>query len=446
MTQLTDTRRKNHTFQRWSAAVLLASLIVLTWVPWHSTAKLESTPVTPQHLRSFAQTQRPKVGLRQSESHAPTAPTSAFTPFLNIVPSQDGRELYISAGGVGELGGTVFANIGIGPGHDKHSYTMVYSDTVQAYVATAAGFTPNMDASGPMNITTTLGLDTGMVDFNRAYVLSSTIQTVGSIDGNLELTLVSTDTITFDTYIAIVPSYAPPGPAPLGHRFAGSSYSVRAAGALLVTDEPMSLRLYYNDTTLAGADPHTLAVFGWDAFNERWDDLGGRLFYDQQYVSVATSRFTTYALMSTPAWRDDFDDFNGLNFPAEVSNVTLRVQGDNRELVLLGTVISGIAVSKPVTPTTAIDSWGNLAFTGTMNPPTTTLSVDVLSVDGTEILTDVISGASLASIDPVQHPALKLRVYLFSTVVGETPSLDRWQVTWQVEEYKVYLPVALRRE
>jgi len=436
---------KNYIKWRLLAATLLASLVLLTWTPWHSTAKLESTPVVPQHLRALAQTLDSTIGVQLLENCALTAPTSGFAPFLDVVPSQDGTELFIGAGGVGELGGTIFVNIGVGPGHDKDSWTMTYSNTVQAYVATATGFTPNTGASGPMNITTTLGLDSGTVDFNRAYVpITSTMQMVASVDGNLELSLVSTDTLPAETYVAVVPSYAPPGPAPTGHRFVGSVYGVRAAGALLVTDKPMSLRLYYSEAALAGADPHTLSVFAWDAYDERWENLGGRLFYDHEYLSVATSRFTTYALMSTPAWRDNFDDFNGLNYPAEVSNVTLNVAGDNRELVLSGAAITGTAISKPITPTMAIASWGDLTFTRTVNPPTTTLTVDVLSVNGTEVLTNVGSGTSLAGIDPTQYPALKLRASLSSTEVGQTPALDRWQLTWQVEEHKVYLPVILK--
>ncbi len=442
MMSLADARLKNRIRQRWLAAVLLASLTLLMGFPGHSTAKLESTPVAPQDVSNNSVGGPALAGespLKRGVHH----PASAFAPFLNIVPSQDGTELYVSAGTVGELGGTAFVNIGIGPGHDKDSWTMTYSNTVQAYVATATGFTPNTGASGPINITTTLGLDTGAVDFNRAYVPASTIQTISSIDGNLELTLVSTDTVTFDTYVAIVPSYAPPGPAPLGYRFVGSSYSVRAAGALVVSDKPMSLRMYYNETILAGADPHTLAIFAWDAFNERWDDLGGRLFYDQGYLSAATSRFTTYALMATPAWRDDFDDFSGLNL-AETSNVTLGLQeGCPELLVLSSTATTGTAVSKPITPTSGATSWGSLTFTRTVDPPTTTLTVDMLSLDGSEVLTNVTSGVSLAGIDPAQHPALKLRVNLSSTVAGETPALDEWQLTWRVEEYKVYLPVVL---
>jgi len=451
MTSLAGPGLRSRARQRGLAMVLLASFILLAWAPWYSTAKLESAPVytgleesvlAPHPGPLPAGARVPNLALTVHGGAASSI--STFAPFLVLVPSEDGTELYISAGGAGELGGTVFANVGIGPGHDKHSYTMTYSDTVQALVATAVGFTPNTSMSGPIHITTTLGLDTGVVDYNRAYVPASTVQTVSSVDGNLELTLVSTDTVTFNTYVAIVPSYAPPGPAPLGHRFVGSSYSVRAAGALLVTDRPMDLHMYYDETILAGADPHTLSIFAWDAFNGRWDELGGRLFYDQGYLSVATSRFTTYALMATTAWRDDFDDFSGLNFPAEVSNVTLGVQGDHRALALLSAATSGSAVSRPITPTTAIARWGHLVFTRTMSSPTTTLTVDVLGLDGTEILTDIVSGASLAEIDPVQYPTLKLRASLSSMVAGVTPALDWWQLTWKVEEYRAYLPVMMR--
>ncbi len=404
------------------AVVSLAGFSLLLQLPGYSTAELGFTPVVPRY-----------------------AP-AAFSPFLDVVPSQDGTELYFSAGNVGELGGTVFVNIGVGPGHHKDSWTMTYSNTVRAYVATATGFTPHTGASGPLNITTTLGLDTGMVDFNRAYVPASTIQTISSIDGSLALTLVSTDTITFDTYIAIVPSYGPPAPPPAGHRFIGSVYSVRAAGALLLADKPMNLRLYYDDAALVGADPHTLAIFAWDAYGKRWENLGGRLFSNQRYLSVATSRFTAYTLMAAPVWRDDFDDFSGLNYPTEVSDVTLNGQSDNQGLVLSDTAIAGWAVSRPITPTAAIAGWGALTFACTAVPPTTTLTVDVLSVSGTELLTDVVSGTDLTSIDPVQYPALKLRASFSSTVAGETPTLDRWQLTWQVEEHKMYLPLVLEQK
>jgi hypothetical protein len=397
------------------------SLVSLTGATWYSIAKVESMPVKLQN--------------------------SSLSPFLDIVPSQDGTSLFVRAGNVGQLAGIVFANVDIGPGHKKRGYTMIYSDTVQNYMATAVDFTPQQSTFGSLSITTTLGLDTGMVEFNRAYVPASTSQTIDAADGNLQLSLVSTDTINFNTYIVIVPSYAPPGLPPPGHHLIGRSYSIRAAGALLETDKPMSLRLYYNDITLAGADPHTLAIFAWDAFNKEWINLGGRLIYGQQYLAVATSRFTTYALMATSTWRDEFDDisFSGLNYPAEVSNITLGGTAENRTLILASTPGNGYAVSKPITPTSAINNWVSLTFSHNAAPPTTTLTVDVLSLDGTKLMTNVTSGVSLAGLDPAQYPALKLQVNLGSTVAGQTAALDNWQVTWQPKGQKVYLPILLKK-
>jgi len=437
MASSTDACLKNRSRGRCVAAVSLASfllLLLLTGTGWYSNTsfKLAQVGVPRPIAHNATAINAPAVHALMDAGNGiqvTDALSSAFAPFLHIVPSQDGTALFISAGGVGELGGAVFANIGEGPSHHKDSWTMAYSDTVRSYVAIATGFTPNADDYGPINITTTLGLDTGTVDFYRDYIPASTAGTVRSMDGNLELTLVTTDTITFDTYVVVVPSYVPPGPAPQGHRFVGSTYSVRAAGALVITDKPMSLRLYYSDTILAGADPHTLAIFAWDAANKCWANLGGRLFYDQQFVSVVTSRFTTYALIAIPTWHDDFDDFGGLNF-AEINNVTLGGSPENRALVLLSSPGSGTAVSRPITPTTTIYSWGSLTFAHTIDPPTTTLTVDVLSLDGTELLTNVTSGTSLAGIDSAQHPSLKLRANLSSTVAGETPALDEWRLTW----------------
>lgn len=451
MIPLTKARLKKYARQGWLAVILPAILLLLSITAIrHSTTKLEfrpayaHAPIAQDLAASELQADYPSLPASY-QSQAPVAQNGTFAPFLDIVPSQDGTELYISAGGVGELGGTVFANIGIGPGHDQGSYTMTFSDTVQTYIATAPGFTPGIDAHGPLSITTTLGLDTGAVDFNRAYVPASTTQTIDSIDGNLQLTVVSTDTFPSEAYVAVVPSYALPGPPPLGHRLVGNAYSVRASGARLISDKPMSLHLSYNETTLAGADPHTLAIFAWDAFNKCWDALGGTLFSTQQYLSVATSRFTTYALMATLTWRDEFDEFSGLDF-SQLSNVTFGGTVENRTLVLASTPGSGSATSQPITPTTAFNSWGTLTFSRTVDPPTTTLTVDVVSLDGGEVLTDVASGTSLADlVDPVQYPSLRLRVNMESTVPGETPALERWQLSWQVATYTIYLPVVLNK-
>lgn len=289
---------KNLTARTWigrAAVTVLSGLLMCVAIYVYSTGEAAAGPVHSPRANS------PIVagGVIRPAS---VATTSTLAPVLSVVPSEDGTELYIGASGIDPIGGTIFVNIGIGPGHDKGSWTMTYSNTAQAYIATAAGFTSGTGASGPLSITTTLGLDTGTVDFYRAYVPSSTIGTIDSMDGYLQLTIVSTDTFTDDTYILVVPSYSPPGPLPDGYRLVGSAYSARASGALLVANKPMLLRIYYNDILLAGADPHTLSIFAWDASAYRWENLGGQLFYTARHLSVATSRFTTYALMTT-TWR-----------------------------------------------------------------------------------------------------------------------------------------------
>lgn len=428
--------------------IFLASSLFLLGTTWYYTPLSKSRPVTPENRAVIGRASNPAD---VAPSEAITA-SATFAPFLHIVPDVSGTALFISAGSP-EVGGVVMANVTIGGGNHKGGGTMVYSNTLQAYVTTVVhpDLAPGASQEGTVSITTTLGLDTGAVDFNRAYVPAATTLSINSIDGNLQLTLVSTDTFPAEAYVAVVPSYAPPGPVPQGHQFVGSSYSVRASGAIIVADRPMSLHFSYNETTLAGADPHTLAIFAWDAFNQRWDNLGGTLFTTpEKYVSVATSRFTTYALMSTPAWRDKFDELSGLDL-TQFNNVTVGGTPENRTLVLASTPGSGSAVSQPITPTTTFVSWGSLTFTGTVDPPTTTLTVDVLSLDGTEVLTGVASGANLAGlVDPVQYPSLRLRVNMASSAAGETPALEQWDLAWQTAQSpppgnnKIYLPVVIK--
>jgi hypothetical protein len=419
-------------WQRWLAAMLLGSLIFLAWVCGHPRAKPESGPaggpiIIARHLTA---------GSAGGDSQAMVA---GCAPSVDVVPSQDGTALFIGVGGF-ESCGTICVNTNEMP--DLWPVRDQRCCATASCVITVSGLTPGTTEYGRINITSTLGLDM-VVDFVRAYVPASAIQTIDSLDGNLQLTLVSTDTIAADTYVAVISGHIPPGLAPLGHRLVGNTYSVRAAGALLVADRPMSLRFCYDEAALAGADPHNLAIFAWDAFHRRWDDWGGRLFYDQRCLAVATSRFTTYALMTAPAWRDDFNDSSGID-SAGLANVTFGGLPDDLVLVLENVPGSGSAVSQPISPTAAITRWDSVTFTRVVDPPTTTLSVDVLGLDGTELLTDVASGVSLAGLDPARYPVLKLQATLSSAVAGKTPALEAWQLAWGVRERSVYLPMVSR--
>jgi hypothetical protein len=205
-----------------------------------------------------------------------------------------------------------------------------------------------------------------------------------------------------------------------------------------MSNKPMSLHLAYDPLSLTGATPHNLSIFGWDPASQTWLEKGGVLFSDYNYLANPTQRFTTYALMEVPAWRDTFADASGLS----VANHTHPTAEGG--LILSDNTRSGTAISVPITPTTAIASWGRIVFTAT-TPAMTSLMVDVLSLDGSPLLTNINSRTSLAGLDPAQYPALKLRVNLASAVVGQTPTLVEWQLGWQAAEGdKIYLPVVMK--
>ncbi len=307
----------------------------------------------------------------------------------------------------------------------------------------ATDFTPGSSEDAPLRITSALGHDTGLVGVQRIHVPAASTDTIDSLDGNFELNLVAPETLPYETYVAVVPSFGPPAPPPPAHRFIGNLYSVRAAGALITTERPMLLRLYYSTETLMGADPHTLAIFAWDAANNQWLNLGGRLLADRQYLSVSTKRFTAYALIATNSWRDEFDDISGLDLESGFDNITVRDLEDDRALVLAQTPGSGTATSIPIQLPPGM-LWDSVEFSGVTDPPTSTLRVDVLGEDGVVLLEDVGRGESLGDIDAETNERLRLRVRLGSASETTSPKLGGWWVTWE-DWPRVFLPVVQYR-
>jgi hypothetical protein len=91
---------------------------------------------------------------------------------------------------------------------------------------------------------------------------------------------------------------------------------------------------------------------------------------------------------------------------------------------------SGWATSAPITPLPGFLRWNNVYFSAD-TPGNTSLSVDVLSLTGTLLISNVVNGGNLHSIDPVAYPAIGLRANLArSTDPTQTPRLDEWSVTW----------------
>lgn len=377
---------------------------------------------------------------RSSITSSELSSRAVWSPFLDIVPSQDGSALYVSAGNMIEVDGGVILHL---PTHDKDSWTMTFTPTVQSYVTTVTGFTPGVSESAPLRITSSLGHNSGLTHVQRLHLPASSTETLHSLDGHLAIDLISADTIPCETYIVIVPSFGPPAPPPLAHAFVGSIYSVRAGGALVAADQPMLLRLYYATEILHGFDPHTLAIFVWDADNRHWQNLGGRLFSVQQHLSIPIRRFASYVLMATNAWQDRFDDFSGLDFTAGFENVTVGGSLENRVLRLTNTPGSGVATSVPIHLPSGMQ-WDALELSGASHPPTTTLRVDVLSEDGRVLLEDVKSVTSLKEIDPETYPNLRLRARMTSSAADASPELAEWRVSWRSRS-RIYLPVQLRQ-
>jgi hypothetical protein len=281
-------------------------------------------------------------------------------------------------------------------------------------------------------------LETPDVPFGRFFVPTTGAAPLVSNDRNLEMTL-SDNSLSADAYVLVMSGNASPGPVPLGHRLVGQPYSVKASGANVTSTKPMLLKLFYTDITLGQVDPHTLGILQWNPVSREWDDLDGTLDdWIEHSVSTTTDRFTVYALMGTTRWRDGFNDLSGLS-EQEHTDILLL----SSELILDGTVLTGTAVSRSITPTVPIGEWGTVAYTMT-EPAGTNLTVDVLDVSNNVVLSDVADGTSLAALDPALYPSLKLRANLATDDLAVTPRLDEWSITWQPRTCKTYLPLILR--
>lgn len=246
--------------------------------------------------------------LAQSGPDAGTASTDhasgGLAPFFYLVPTEDGTELLVSAGFDQDPASVLYASVDFGDSSHKEGWsshkegwTMTYSDTVQSYLTTIPGFAPTRSQEGRVSITSTAGLATNAIEFARIYLANDRPQTVRSPDGNLELQFPGADVFPAATYLAVAPSYGPPAPPPPGRERIGGVYSVRAAGALNRSEKPFLVRLYYLDALLEGHNPTELDIYVWDGAAAVWDALDARLFAEQRYVSAATDRLGTYALM-----------------------------------------------------------------------------------------------------------------------------------------------------
>ena len=361
-------------------------------------------------------------------------------PFIEVIPAQNGTEVEVVSNGIEQQQDFV-ANLESirqtedGPTGFKNSYTMTYSDTVAAYVATFSGFTPRTAVVGTVNLTSTTGISTTNTQFSRTFLEAhSTAGHIQSSDGALLLTAPNTQTLSFDTYVVVTDNVTPPGPAPVGHRLIGKSYSVRAPKSIPATAKAMRLQLFYEPEELNGVDARTLAIYAWNGTTKQWERAGGELversLREPPHVRLGNVKaFTVYALMVSNTWQDVFTDVDGLEPNGATMDISLVDGGP--VLSLLDTPGSDSATSLPIVPPDDIVQWGTITFMAGMKAPTTTLTVDVLSQDNAVILANVTSGDQLADLGLAPNQAIRLRVTMTSTAAGESPTLAAWQVSWQ---------------
>ena len=364
-------------------------------------------------------------------------------PFLNVFPDPDGRTLYVSIYGLGAPVSDLFVNAKIGPTGHQYSYTASYSNTLGAYAATVVGFTPGQDALVSLNITSTAGLNTPAQSYPRLFMPAGLARSVQVGNGALALSVINTDTFATNTYLAFAPGVAPASVVPTGYRVLNQPYTINASGSITGTARPLLLTFRYNTTELQGAAPDSLAIMQWQPVTQQWLRLPSRVFSTRGEVVTTIRRFTTYALMVTPTWRDDFDDLSGLDLSA-LHQVDLNLkEGVVEVLTLTANAVNGVAVSQPITPPVAIRQWDRRHYRAVAMPPTTTLTIDLLDSQGRLLLADVASGTSLAELDPTQYPALRLRATFRATIPGQSAALDEWQLSWQtvqLQSYYLYLP------
>ncbi|MCP4408262.1 MAG: hypothetical protein GY807_10975 [Gammaproteobacteria bacterium] len=441
-----------HKLLKLFAPIFLATslAILLTGLSWITlddfTAKSRAKPIFSKMDVAEPPIFSTSVLRKGNISLTVTAANPVANAFINAIPSSDGTEIHTLANGIISTGNPVYFNVdpGVGGGGTRGAHAMTLSGTT--YLATAIGFAAGQDGSGDMSISTTVGsqiMDTGPLKFVRALVEITKDKTI-SVD---YFTWRMPNTYTFSisrAYVLAMSTNALPGALPTGYSQASSPYNVTASGAVTQSDKIMTLDLAYQQPLPNNSDPHTLAVLGWDAFNEKWDVLGGELFVNSNLVNLITQRFRIYALVTTPTWRDSFQEYSlpdSLPGISDSENIEREVFGTN--IILTTTPGTGTATSIPITPTNATN-WGTLNFSATITPGTE-LAVDLLDAGDNVVMANVSAGTDLSGLSLSTYPTLKLRATLTSTT-AESPKLHEWQLSWEPKVEKIYLPLILKNQ
>lgn len=278
-------------------------------------------------------------------------------------------------------------------------------------------------------------------NFYRYYAPADEEKMMGSDDTLAELQTFASS-LDLDNYVIVMSTNTwPSGPSEPGVEFVSAPYSFRNSDTNAFSTQNMSLQIRFDEAQLDGADSLTLRMFEWTPESHRWvDDPVQTNSSDENRISRPVQRFTTYVLGVTPLWCDSFNDPVNESRGLALKNKTTTSGG---KLILKSPNQSGFAVSNPYTPSMPIKAWQSLSYTANV-PATTTMTIKVLSGDGSTVLIPNASPVtSLDGINPAIYPSLRLRVEM-ATTSSTSPELLEWCILAKPEGPKVYLPSVIK--
>jgi hypothetical protein len=139
-------------------------------------------------------------------------------------------------------------------------------------------------------------------DYRLQRVSRDQSQDIYANDGNLSLHLEPGSIPGNNAYLVIAPPGAAPGPLPEGMTIVGNAYDVTLSGALMVLEQPIILKLHYDDAMLkASAAPKQPGIYRWHPISETWQMMPSRLDKQQQTLATPATALGTYALLTPSA-------------------------------------------------------------------------------------------------------------------------------------------------
>ena len=281
------------------------------------------------------------------------------------------------------------------------------------------------------------------VNFIRKQVVVNDDVTIASEDGQAKLTSFKNNSITETLYVIVMPVTAIPGLPSAGVTFVTEAYAFRSS--LLASESSaknMNLVINYPLNFPAGTDPLTTQVYEWDSSSKVWEPPQDQSNFVNERISKSTRNFTTYVLGTGPLWYDNFrdGDLPGLDVGSLDNIIPSTSEG---KILLQNPAMSGIAMSKPYTPSIPLKGWALVTYTAAITPGSS-MTVSVLSADGTVLKAGVDRGDSLADINVETYPSLKLKVEMSTS--STSPELFGWGLLAEPQNNNLYLPSIIKNK